>query len=57
MFMRLLGLITLALGLLTAHGPASAAIWDSVPDEQLKALELSRDASPKELFDRLSKRY
>lgn len=57
MFVRLLGLIALILGLLTAHAPASAAIWDSVPDEQLKALGLSRDASPKELFERLSKRY
>jgi len=57
MLSRLLTLAALALGLLATHLPASAAIWDSVPDEQLKALDLSRDASPKELFDSLSKRY
>lgn len=57
MLARLLALIALALGLAATHLPVSAAIWDSVPDEQLKALNLSRDASPKELFDALSKRY
>src|SRR5690606_2428737 len=37
--------------------PVSAKIWDSVPDEQLKALELDRNASPKALYEALSERY
>ncbi len=37
--------------------PVSAKIWDSVPDEQLQALKLDRDASPKQLYDALSVRY
>ncbi|QXL85413.1 multiheme c-type cytochrome [Comamonas sp. NLF-1-9] len=57
MWSRLLSFVVLAFCLMAAHLPASATIWDSVPDEQLKALELSRDATPKELFDSLSKRY
>ena len=57
MLARLLSLFAMVIGLLAAHAPASAAIWDTVPDEQLKALSLSRDASPQELFDALSKRY
>lgn len=57
MFARLFSLLAMALSALAMHGPASAAIWDTVPDEQLKALNLSRDASPKDLFDAVSKRY
>ncbi|MBE7419593.1 MAG: hydroxylamine reductase [Ideonella sp.] len=37
----------------TAH----AQIWETVPDEQLKALNLSRSAKPKELYDALVARY
>lgn len=36
---------------------AQARIWETVPDEQLKALNLTRDASPKELYDALAARY
>ena len=46
-----------ALLLLFAASMASAAIWDTVPDEQLKALQLDRSATPKQLFDALSKRW
>ncbi len=34
-----------------------AQIWDTVPDEQLKALNLERSASPKQLYDALVTRY
>ncbi|MBS0306696.1 MAG: hydroxylamine reductase [Proteobacteria bacterium] len=47
----------LAALLALAFGVAHAAIWDTVPDEQLKALNLSRSASPKELYDALTTRY
>ncbi len=57
MLRRTFWLIALTVGLVCSHLPVTAAIWDTVPDEQLKALDLTRDASPKELFDRLSKRY
>jgi len=57
MFTRILsGLVVATLSLLLTM-PASARIWDSVPDVQLENLNLSRDASPKELFDALSERY
>ena len=36
---------------------AQAQIWDTVPDEQLKALNLSRDAKPTELYNALAARY
>ena len=57
MLTRWLSLLIAAVALLAAHLPAQARIWDSVPDEQLQALQLSREASPKELFEALSKRY
>lgn len=56
MLARLFG-IAFAVSFLSLHVPVQAAIWDSVPDEQIKALNLTRDATPKELFDALSKRY
>lgn len=57
MFKRILGrLLVVALSIVLC-APVSAKIWDSVPDAQLKALSLTRDASPKELFDALSTRY
>src|SRR3546814_13055756 len=37
--------------------PASATIWKSVPDETVKALGLTREASPKALYDALAARY
>src|SRR3546814_7614733 len=37
--------------------PASATIWKSVPDETVKALGLTREASPKALYDALASRY
>ncbi len=48
--MRRFGLLIL-LVLASVQFPAAARIWDSVPDEQIKALGLTRDSSPKELFD------
>lgn len=45
--------IVLALAAQWAH----AQIWDTVPDEQLKALNLERSASPKQLYDALVRRY
>lgn len=36
---------------------ASAQIWDTVPDVQLENLGLSRDATPKQLYDALTERY
>lgn len=36
---------------------AHAQIWDTVPDEQLEALKLSRSATPKALYDALATRY
>ena len=36
---------------------ATAKIWDSVPDEAIAALGLTRDAAPNELYDALTKRY
>lgn len=57
MFTRILrGIAVTVVSLLLAM-PASARIWDSVPDEQLQNLGVTRDASPKELFDALSERY
>src|SRR5690606_5282074 len=57
MFKRILGrLLVFALAIVLC-APVSAKVWDSVPDAQLEALNLSRDASPKELFDALSTRY
>ena len=46
MLTRWLSLLIAAVALLAAHLPAQARIWDSVPDEQLQALQLSREASP-----------
>lgn len=43
--------------MLALVGIAHAQIWDTVPDEQLKALNLSRSAQPKELYDALAARY
>ena len=57
MLARLSGLLVLAATLLLVQAPATARIWDTVPDEQLTALGLAREASPKELFDALSTRY
>lgn len=57
MFTRIFSGIVVAVVSLLLALPASARIWDSVPDEQLENLELTRDASPKELFDALSERY
>ncbi|HRO58359.1 MAG TPA: multiheme c-type cytochrome [Burkholderiaceae bacterium] len=57
MFARVIGLVLVAGLTLATHLPGSATVWDTVPDEQLKALGLSRDASPKELFDALSTRW
>lgn len=54
--LRRFGLLIL-LVLASVQFPAVARIWDSVPDEQIKALGLTRDSSPKELFDAVSKRY
>ncbi len=51
------GLVVSMVLLLAVQFPASARIWDSVPDEQLSALKLSRDATPKELFDAVAERY
>ncbi len=47
----------LALWLLLASVAASAQIWDTVPDEQLQALNLSRSAPPKALYDALTARW
>lgn len=56
MFMRLFGIV-MAMLFMAAHAPGQAKIWDTVPDEQIQALGLSRDASPKALYDALTKRY
>jgi len=47
----------LALFMALAFTAAHAQIWDTVPDEQLKALNLTRAAKPKELYDALSARW
>jgi hydroxylamine dehydrogenase len=47
----------LALVLALAMPWAQAQIWDTVPDETLKALKLERSASPKQLYDALATRY
>lgn len=57
MLSRLLGIVLLAASMLAFQSPAAAKVWDSVPEETVKALGLTRDASPNELFDALSKRY
>ncbi len=49
------GLMAVCIAALTATG--NAKIWDTVPDETLKALNISRDASTKELYDALAVRY
>ncbi len=45
----------LLLGL--AFAAVHAQIWDTVPDEQLAALKLSRSSKPQELYDALAARY
>ncbi|TEA78989.1 multiheme c-type cytochrome [Allopusillimonas ginsengisoli] len=57
MLNHLLGRILAVVVAMLLAAPVSATIWESVPDEQLTALELKRDASPKELYDALSARY
>lgn len=57
MLSRLLSIVFLAASMLAIQSPATAKVWNSVPDETVKALGLTRDASPNELFDALSKRY
>jgi hydroxylamine dehydrogenase len=36
---------------------AQAQIWDTVPDDTLKALNLQRSSTPKQLYDALAARY
>jgi hydroxylamine dehydrogenase len=57
MGLRTLALIAVTAALSLVQLDAQARIWDSVPDEELKALDLTRDASSKELFDAVAKRY
>lgn len=55
---RSLGLLVAAIvALPLPAAPAQARIWDSVPDETLRALELDRQATPAELFTALEKRW
>ena len=53
----LLGRIALVSMLVLAAVGARADIWDTVPDETLKALELQRSATPKQLYEALVTRY
>lgn len=57
MFTRILSGIAVAVLSFLLALPAAARIWDSVPDEQIQALGLTRDATPKELYDALAERY
>ena len=54
---RMLARTLSALLLLFAASVAWGTIWDTVPDEQLKALQLERSATPKQLYDALTKRW
>ncbi|KAA3630027.1 MAG: hydroxylamine reductase [Proteobacteria bacterium] len=42
---------------LASSAPVAASIWDSVPDETVEALGLTRDASTADLYQGLTKRY
>lgn len=53
----LFGFIVFATLLLAVQTPAAAKIWDSVPDAELKDLGLSRNATPDQLYDAVTKRY
>lgn len=44
------------LGML-ASVQAAARTWDSIPEETFKALGIPRDATPKQLYDAVTKRY
>ena len=57
MLKKLGGLLALVACFMAVQLPATAAIWDTVPDETLEALKLNRDATPRELFEALSERY
>ncbi len=54
---RILARFWLAVMLALAMSWAQAQIWDTVPDETLKALNLSRSATPKQLYDALAARH